>query len=86
MRLAPGSVVDVVQAEHEADYRLRLRFSDGAERIVDFEPFLRRSRNPLIRAFLDPKAFAAFRVENGDLTWGEYDLCFPIADLYENRI
>ncbi len=27
-----------------------------------------------------------FRVEHGDLVWGDYDLCFPIADLYHGHI
>ncbi len=36
--------------------------------------------------FLDRARFAEFAVRDGDLIWGDYDLCFPIADLYENRI
>lgn len=69
-----------------ADYKLKLSFSDRSERVVDFEPFLRSSRNPLICCFLDPEMFATFRIEDGDLLWGDYQLCFPIADLYENRL
>jgi hypothetical protein len=55
-------------------------------RTVDFEPFLKFSRNPTIRAFLDRKRFTDFAVKDGDLMWGDYELCFPIIDLYENRI
>lgn len=54
-------------------------------RTIDFEPFLRRSRNPLIQAYLDPGLFSAFSIKEGDLVWGDYDLCFPIADLYDGR-
>jgi hypothetical protein len=25
-------------------------------------------------------------LEHGDLVWGDFDLCFPIMDLYENQI
>ena len=53
-------------------------------RLVDVEPFLRRSHNPLIRVYLDPARFAAFRVQDGDLVWDDYGLCFLVADLYEN--
>jgi len=60
-----------------ASSRLRLGFSDGTRRIVDFGPFLRQSRNPLIQAYLDPVAFARFTVRDGDLIWDDYDLCFP---------
>ena len=32
------------------------------------------------------KKFAGFHIEYGELLWGEYDLCFPIMDLYKNQI
>ena len=86
MTLSADAIVDIVRAELRSDYKLRLCFSDGAERVIDFEPFLRSSRNPTIRAYLDPEKFAKFRIEAGDLIWDDYGLCFPIADLYENRI
>ena len=86
MSLAEGAGVDVVQAKHLRDYQLQLAFSDGAKRIVDFGPFLKRSRHPEIRSFLQPEKFADFRVEQGDLLWGDYELCFPVADLYEGHI
>ncbi len=84
--LLDDTVIDTVSAEHIGDYELRLRFSDGFERIVDFEPFLRNSLNPLIREYLAPEKFAIFRIEDGNLIWDDYGLCFPISDLYENSI
>jgi Protein of unknown function (DUF2442) len=80
------NVIAVVRARVESGYKLRIQFSDGAMRTVDFEPFLKFSRNPTIRAFLDRKRFTDFAVKDGDLMWGDYELCFPIIDLYENRI
>lgn len=79
-------VVDITRAEHAGEYKLRLWFSDGKEQVVDFEPFLRRSFNPMIRKYLEPERFQGFTVEHGDLFWGDYALCFPIADLYEGQI
>jgi Protein of unknown function (DUF2442) len=86
VRLAEGVNVDVTQAEHVGAHRLRLAFSDGTERVVDFEPFLRSSGHPEIRSFLEPKRFGSFRIEQGDLLWGDYEMCFPVADLYEGHI
>ena len=86
MTLPEGTVIDVTAVERVADYKLKLLFSDGLQRVVDFEPFLRDSQNPLIRAYLVPEKFANFRIEEGDVVWDDYGLCFPIADLYENRI
>jgi hypothetical protein len=80
-----NTIIDVMAAEHVGAYRLRIAFSDGESREVDFEPFFRSSTNPLIRKYLDPELFKQFAVESGDLSWNDYDLCFPVADLYENR-
>ncbi|HLF85395.1 MAG TPA: DUF2442 domain-containing protein [Blastocatellia bacterium] len=84
--LPEGAIVEVVRAERLSDYKVRLNFSDGAERVVDFEPFLSSSQNPMIRAYLDPQKFEGFRLEHGDLIWDDYELCFPIANLYEGRL
>ena len=35
---------------------------------------------------MQPEKFQGFRVEHGDLVWGDYDLCFPVADLYRGKI
>jgi hypothetical protein len=86
MSLAEGKGIDVVRAEPAGEYRLRVAFGDGTERIVNFGPFLHKSSHPAIRAFLAPEKFASFRVEHGDLLWGDYELCFPIADLYAGCI
>ncbi|MFL6213477.1 MAG: DUF2442 domain-containing protein [Blastocatellia bacterium] len=84
--LPEGVVVDILRVEQLSAYKLKLYFSDGMEQAIDFEPFLQRSHNPLIRAYLDPKKFANFELAYGELVWDDYGLCFSIADLYENRI
>src|SRR5205823_3515786 len=84
--LAEGIFIDIIATEQVGNYKLSVSFSDGVNRVIDFEPFLRSSQNPQIRAYLEPDNFARFRVEEGDLVWDDYGLCFPIADLYENRI
>ena len=86
MTLAENAVIFVERAEPAGDLRLRITFSDGTQRIVDFGPFLRQSHNPLIQAYLDPAAFGRFAVKDGDLIWDDYDLCFPVADLYEGCV
>lgn len=78
--------INVISATQTEKYRIHLRFDDRTEREVDFEPFLSRSLHPDIRAYLDPVRFGSFRVEYGELVWGDYDLCFPVIDLYRNQI
>jgi len=79
-------VILVEEVKYIGDYKLELVFNDKTKHIIDFYPFLSSSLNPLIRKYLDRKEFIKFKINEGDLEWNDYDLCFPIADLYENRI
>jgi hypothetical protein len=80
------NLINIIKAESAGDYRLHLTFDDGKEQAVDFKPFLTRSQHPDIRSYLDPARFATFRIEFGELVWGDYDLCFPVIDLYLNQL
>ena len=79
-------VVNIVSAERIGPHRLRLNFDDGIIQEVDFAPFLSNSQHPDIRAYLEESRFADFHLEHGELVWGDYELCFPIMDLYVNRL
>jgi len=76
----------ILKAEYKEDYKITLSFNDNTNQTIDFFPFLNSSLNPLIRRYLDIKEFKKFKIDDGDLEWNDYDLCFPIADLYENNI
>jgi hypothetical protein len=79
-------IINILTAELVGEYCLHLSFDDGKEQTIDFKPFLSRSRHPDIRAYLDPALFASFRIEYGELVWGDYELCFPVIDLYRNQL
>ena len=81
-----AAIVNIISATQTGNYRIRLNFDDQTTQEVDFGRFLTQSLHPDIQAFLDPPRFAAFRVEYGELVWGDYDLCFPVIDLYRNQI
>jgi hypothetical protein len=76
----------IIKAEYIEDYKIRLVFSDGKENTVDFQSFLRQAQNPMTRKFLDINEFKKFKIEYGDLLWNDYEMCFPIIDLYEDNI
>jgi hypothetical protein len=80
------AIINITSSERLGDYQIRLTFNDGTRQEVDFKPFLTASVHPEIRAWLDPQLFASFRIEYGELVWGDCGLCFPVADLYLNRI
>ncbi len=84
--IANEQVITVEKAKQLDDYKLELLFNDQTRQVVDFFPFLSSSLNPLITKYLDTKEFSRFEINEGDLEWNDFDLCFPIADLYENRI
>ncbi len=84
--LLEDQVISIEGAEYVEAYQIRLQFSDGRERVIDFEPFLRESSNPLIKRYLDMERFKGFTVDYGDLFWDDYEMCFPISDLYEGYI
>ncbi|MBS1259266.1 MAG: hypothetical protein MAG551_02335 [Candidatus Scalindua arabica] len=79
-------VITIISAEYVGEYKIKLSFNDNTIQLVDLFPFLNSSLNPLIRKYLDKQEFRKFKIDNGDLEWNDYDLCFPIADLYENNI
>ena len=79
-------VVRIEAVRYVSPYKLHLRFDDGHESIVDFWPFLKASSHPSIRGYLDVKRFKNFALEHGVLQWNDFDLVFPMADLYEGSI
>jgi hypothetical protein len=80
------AIINITSAEQVGGYCLRLQFDDASEQVVDFGPFLRDAQHPDIRAFLDQEKFLTYRLEEGNLIWGDYDLCFPVTDLHANTL
>lgn len=78
--------INITEVEYLEGYRLRVAFGDGVQRVVDFEPFLSKSHHPAIRKYLDKRRFKKFTIDRGHLHWNDYDLIFPIADLYAGEI
>ena len=79
-------VVRIGQVEYVPPYKLRLQFDDGHESLVDFATFLSQSKHPAVQAYHDRKRFRKFTVEDGFLHWNNFDLVFPLADLYAGKI
>ena len=79
-------VISIISAEYTGEYKIKLTFSDGVEREIDFGSFLNSAKNPMARKYLDKKLFRNFKIEFGDIIWNDYEMCFPIWDLYEGKI
>lgn len=61
-------IVKIVKVEKLGGFRLRLRFSDGAEGEHDFSDVIAEG-GPMIEPLRDPSFFAGVFLELGTLTW-----------------
>lgn len=78
--------IAIKSVRYIGDYAIRIFFSDESYKLVDFKPFLETSLHPSIGKYLDEDKFKDFQIVDGNLNWNDYDLIFPIADLYEGKI
>lgn len=77
----------VQRAEYSGNLTLHLFFSDGTDRNVDFEPFIRNNPHPQYTKYLDPRLFMDFKIDNGNVVWGNsWDMIFPIQQLYDGTL
>ncbi|MEI8292326.1 MAG: DUF2442 domain-containing protein [Verrucomicrobiota bacterium] len=86
MKTTTTEHLDVTEATYVSGYKLRLVFSDGASRVVDFENFLRRTQNPDLTQYRQLRKFKGFHLHYGNLMWGDYEMIFPVADLHRQEI
>jgi hypothetical protein len=78
--------IKIESAKYLSDFAIRIKFNDGNERLVDFKPFLSKSLHPSIQKYLDENKFSNFSLTDGNLNWNDYDLIFPLSDLYNGQI
>lgn len=78
--------IEIISALYVNDYVIQIKFSDGSEKSVNFQPFLSKSFHPAIKKYLDKNLFQQFEVIDGNLNWYDYDMIFPIAELHEGKV
>lgn len=76
----------IKSAQYLSDFVLRIKFNDGEEKLVDFKLFLNNTSHPAIKKYLDEDKFASFSLIEGNLNWNNYEMIFPISDLYAGKI
>ena len=78
--------IEIKSVRYIGDYAIRIFFSDGSDKLVDFKPFLESSVHPSIRKYLDETKFKEYQIVDGNINWNDYDLIFPIEDLFIGKI
>jgi hypothetical protein len=59
-------MIKVVDAEYVRDYLLRVRFTDGAEKVIDFSRWL---RGEVFQSLTNRREFKRFFVAGGTVCW-----------------
>ncbi len=80
------SVISVTNAIYIGDYVLNILFSEGTNQNISFKKFLSNSIHPSINKYYNEPMFTQFKIVDGNLIWNDYDMIFPIEDLYEGKI
>ena len=83
---AEQSNLSVVEAHYIGDFAIRLIFTDGYMKLVDFNPFLEQAKHPSIKRYLNENQFKKFQIKDGNLDWNDFEMSFPVIDLYQNAI
>jgi hypothetical protein len=78
--------ISIIQANYIDQYKIEFHFNDGKVVVVDFMSFLQNSSHPEIRKYLDLEKFKSFRIIAGEIDWNDFDLVFPVYDLYSDSI
>jgi hypothetical protein len=79
--------IEVIAAKYIDDYKLIITFSDQAQKLIDFEPFIRNLKVSEYLKYQKTVSFKRFKIENGNLVWGkDWDIIFSPSQLYHQRI
>ena len=78
--------ISIVSADYLENYKIALKFNDEKEVVIDFEDFITCSQHPDIKKYKDLSEFKNFHLDFGELEWNDYELAFPIYDLYQGKI
>ncbi len=79
-------IVFIQKAEYIDNYTIKFKFNDGKEELIDFSTFLMNARTSMTKKYLDKQLFSKFTIEYGDIVWNDYEMCFPIWNLYQGKL
>ncbi len=78
--------IKIKQIKYIKKFELQITFSDATIKNIDFANFILNSKKPDIQKYQKPSKFKAFSFKNGELMWGDFEMIFPIMDLYKGTI
>ena len=84
--MEPDDTIKITEAHYTNGYSIEMTFSDSSKQTINFEPFLLKSKLPNVNKYLDKGKFKRFSLIEGNLNWKNFDLTFPLNDLYAGKI
>ena len=78
--------ISIKKAEYLGGYKILFKFNDNTRRVLDFEGFISSSMHPDVKKYKNQELFRKFNLEHGEIEWNDYELAFPIYDLYRGRL
>lgn len=79
-------VISVISAKLIADLILNITFDDKHNIDVNFSNFLNQTKLPDLIKYRNKENFKKFKIINGNLIWGDYEMMFPLNSLYFNTL
>jgi len=81
-----ADIIVIKSAQYIGDFAIRIFFSDGFNRLDDFKSFLESTLHPSIQKYLDEDKFKDYQIVDRNINWNDYDMIFPIDDLYHGKL
>ncbi len=79
--------IEVKDATYLDGFKLRVAFSDGKNKVVDFSKFITSNNKAALTKYKNSSNFKRFKIENDNIVWGKnWELVFPVHQLYSSRI
>jgi len=76
-------VMKILSVKYIEDYKLEVRFSNQEQRIVDFEKFIKSSKNASINKFSDKNLFKQVVIDTGFLSWNQGEMEISASSVHK---
>ncbi len=78
--------LSIIKAEYLCGYKILISFSNGRQRVIDFQPLFLRYVKGEYREFFEIGNFKDFVVRDKNISWGNNeDIIFPVAFLFNTK-
>ncbi len=76
----------ITAASYLQAHKIKIVFSDGVVREIDFLPFLKKFNYPDYDCYLNEDNFKNFLLIDGNLNWNDYHLIFTLDSIYKEEL